>query len=98
MPLLVWLDRPVGVRLWRVLKRSVKDRGRTRPDMADDCPERLRLLPEFIRYIWTTRRSQRAKIARLAETASCPVVRLNTDTDVADFVRNARLLFATGSV
>jgi adenylate kinase family enzyme len=86
--MLVWLDRPVGLRLWRVLRRAVVGLGRTRPDMAEGCPERLSTLPEFIRYIWVTRNSASAKMARLAAAApdGCHVIRLRSDQEVAHFV------------
>jgi adenylate kinase family enzyme len=86
--MLVWVDRPVGIRLWRVLKRAVVGLGRTRPDMAEDCPERLSSLPEFVHFIWTTRKSGSAKIADLAKRApnGCEVVRLRSDEEVAMFV------------
>lgn len=87
--MLIWLDRPVGLRLWRVLRRAVTGLGHTRPDMAEGCPERLRSLPEFIHYIWTTRNSARAKIARLVSAApsGCKVVHLRSDADSAEFLR-----------
>ena len=86
--MLIWVDRPVGLRVWRVIRRAVVGLGKTRPDMADDCPERLRSLPEFIGYIWTTRNSGAAKIARLAASApeGCRVVHLKSDEEVAGFV------------
>jgi adenylate kinase family enzyme len=86
--MLIWLDRPVGLRLWRVVRRAVVGLGRTRPDMADDCPERLSSLPEFIRYILATRRSARDKMASLAagSPTGCKVVRLCSDQDVARFL------------
>ena len=96
--LLVWLDRPLGLRLWRVVKRAVTQLGRTRPDMADGCPERLRSLPEFAQYIVTTARSQRAKIERLAKGATCPVRRITSDAEVAALVEELRLQFATKQV
>jgi adenylate kinase family enzyme len=96
--LLIWLDRPALLRLWRVLTRAVTGLGRTRPDMADGCPERLRSLPAFARYIWVGRSSQRAKIGRLAATAECPVVLLRSDGEVATFVSQVRLQFATKGV
>lgn len=88
--MLVWLDRPVALRLWRVVRRAIVGLGRTRPDMAEGCPEQLRTLPEFIRYIWTTRHSARAKIAELANAAPphFPVVRLSSDTEAASFLAN----------
>lgn len=96
--LLVWLDRPVGLRTWRVVRRAVTQLGQTRPDMADGCPERLRSLPEFLHYIVTTARSQRAKIARLARLATCPVRRLTSDAEAAALVEELRLQFATKNV
>ena len=90
--MLVWLDRPVALRLWRVLRRAVTGLGRTRPDMADGCPERLSSLPEFIGYIWSTRNSANAKIARLAAAApsGCTITHLRTDRDVANFLTRFR--------
>jgi adenylate kinase family enzyme len=86
--MLVWLDRPVALRLWRVILRAVRGRGQIRPDMADGCPERLRMLPEFMTYIWSTRHSARAKMVRLAQMAPphCKVVRLRSDAEMAEFL------------
>lgn len=86
--LLILLERPLGLRLWRVIRRAVTGRGRTRPDMADGCPERLRLLPAFLTYIWTTRHSALRKMAELAASARADqaVVRLRTDAEVDAFV------------
>jgi hypothetical protein len=86
--MLIVLYRPVSLRLWRVLRRAVTGLGRTRPDMADGCPERLSSLPEFFRYIWSTRNSARERIERLAATApgGCEVVRLYSDSDVDSFL------------
>lgn len=96
--LLVWIDRPVGLRLWRVVRRALTQLGQTRPDMADNCPERLRNLPEFVHYILTTARSHRRNIARLAQAATCPVRRLASDEEAAALVDELRLLFATKNV
>jgi adenylate kinase family enzyme len=96
--LLVWLDRPVGLRLWRVVRRAITLLGQTRPDMADGCPERLRSLPAFVHYIVTTAQLERAKIARLAQTATCPVRRITSDQEAAELVSELRLLFAMKSV
>lgn len=86
--MLVWLDLPVWLRLWRVFRRAIVGFGRTRPDMAEGCPERLRSLPEFITYIWTTRRSAQQKLQKLLQSApdECEVVRLQSDADSAAFL------------
>jgi adenylate kinase family enzyme len=90
--MIIWLDLPVGLRLWRVLRRAIKGLGRTRPDMSDGCPERLSSLPEFVGYIWTTRNSARARIAQLISTApsGCKVVHLCSDLDSAEFLGSFR--------
>jgi adenylate kinase family enzyme len=92
--MLIVLERPIGLRLWRVIFRALKGRGRTRPDMAEGCPERLSSLPEFIRYIWTTRNSNRDKMHRLAGAApeGCKVVHLRSDEDVQGFLTHFGLL------
>ncbi|MBE3638742.1 P-loop NTPase family protein [Mangrovicoccus algicola] len=64
----IWLDLGLARRLWRVLRRRIAFRGgATRPDLPPDCPERLD--PGFLRFIWRTRRSARARIRRLLATA-----------------------------
>ena len=54
--MLIWLDLPLLLRLWRVTKRAVRYKGQTRPDMADGCNEELRMLPEFWHFIFSTNR------------------------------------------
>lgn len=87
--MLIWLDRPVALRMWRVIRRSVTGRGGTRPDLTKDCPERLRLLPEFILFIWKTRRRARAKMMRLAASPppGCQVMHLRSDHEIDKFIK-----------
>ncbi len=86
--LLIWLDRAPALRFWRALKRTLKGRGHTRPDLPDHCPERLRNLPGFFRFMWTTRHSARNKMQQLVSTAPdhCRVVHLRSDRDVEAFL------------
>lgn len=53
-------DYPTAVCVFRVLKRIITNRGRTRPDMGEDCPERLDW--EFLRYVMDFRRKNRQKL------------------------------------
>lgn len=46
----VHLDLGRLVCLARVLRRVARTHGRTRPDMADGCPERFD--PAFLRFVW----------------------------------------------
>ncbi len=59
----IWLDLPLGVRARRILGRRWQYRGGwTRPDLPDNCPERLH--PAFLQFIWRTRHSAREKVAQ----------------------------------
>ena len=61
----VLLDYPRRVCLFRALRRILSWRGRTRPDMAADCPERLD--GEFVRWIWEFHRTQRPQVLELLD-------------------------------
>lgn len=59
----LFLDYPRRLYLFRALRRILRWRGRTRPDMAEGCPERL--APAFIRWIWDFHRTQRPRVLEL---------------------------------
>jgi adenylate kinase family enzyme len=61
----IFLDLPRLVCVQRVVRRALRYRGRTRPDMAPDCPERLTL--EFVRWVWEYPRKRRPDIIRRLE-------------------------------
>ena len=61
----VLLDYLRRVCLFRALRRILSWRGRTRPDMAADCPERLD--GEFVRWIWDFHRTQRPQVLELLD-------------------------------
>jgi len=83
---LIWLDFPLFIRAWRVCLRTLKYRGRSRPDMPEDCPERFNR--EFTEWIWSTRRSGREKMRALYDTVpqSKPKFRLDSRQSVDDFL------------
>ena len=61
----VFLDMPRALCLWRVMRRWLRHRGQTRPDMAGGCPERLTW--EFLVWVWTYPRRRRGSVlARLS--------------------------------
>ena len=62
----VFLDLPRLLCLWRVVKRRFRYHGRTRPDMAAACPERLSA--EFLRWIWDYPRSRRPGVLAQLES------------------------------
>lgn len=66
----IWLDLPVGLRLWRVMKRTLRHFGQSRPDLPEGCPEGVHreTLP-FWHYIWRTRTTGRRRIVALLAAA-----------------------------
>lgn len=81
----IWLDLPVTLRLGRILKRRLQYHNETRPDLPDNCPERLH--PEFLAYIIRTRNSAREKIAQtIADAPHLTVHHLRTAKGVETFL------------
>lgn len=74
---LIVLDTALGLRLWRVFWRTLRDYGRTRPDLPEGCPENFD--PTFWRWIWDTRHTQRDRLYTLAASApphvTCHILR-----------------------
>ena len=92
---IVHLDAPVWPRFMRVVRRSWRYRGQSRPDLPDGCPERFGAgQVEFWRFIWRTRRTARERMVRLmAEHARDPAKRTVTLGSFAEqdaFVRRSR--------
>jgi adenylate kinase family enzyme len=87
--LVIWLDFPVSLRLWRIVKRTFVWMGRNRPDLPEGCTEGFhsQTLP-FWHYVWRTRQSARTRIGRLIDRAGPdkPVVWLQTPQAVRAFL------------
>ena len=77
--LIVWVDQPRLICLWRVVWRVIVTGGRRRPDLPEGCEETFD--PWLWRYVWRwdrdTRPNIEAAIARHA--AKTPLVRLSSD-------------------
>lgn len=85
--LVIWLEAPRALRLWRVVMRSL--RNRPRPDRADGCEERFdRAYLVFLRYVWTFERLSRPRIEaeRLALAPALEVVRLRSPAEMRAFL------------
>lgn len=81
----IFLDFPRRLCLWRVLKRLVQYRGRSRPDMAPGCPEKIDR--EFLRWIWRWPVDERPLVmARLSQAPNVTQITLKTPRQVRDFL------------
>lgn len=80
--LVIWLRLPRWLCVARLIRRWVLFHGRTRPDMADDCPERIDL--KFLRYVWTFERDVAPQIERKLATsgAAANVIQLSTQDEI----------------
>jgi adenylate kinase family enzyme len=70
----VHLDMSRRLCLWRVLKRTMLQHGRTRADMTEGCPERFDL--PFLRYVWNYNRCHRPIVVDALRDFSGTVITL----------------------
>ena len=66
-----YLDYPRLVCFFGVVRRVLGSLGKTRPDMAEGCPERFDL--EFLKFVWNFRKKKRAGILALLEGANAEI-------------------------
>ncbi|WP_321499603.1 AAA family ATPase [Breoghania sp.] len=92
---LIWLDVPLARRLYRVLLRTLRHHGRTRPDLTPGCHEHFDT--EFLVWMWNTRNSAREKMRRLYETAPADkaLYRFTRFAEVDRFLDDVRNRVAT---
>jgi adenylate kinase family enzyme len=80
----ILLDFPRWLCLWRALKRSVTGWGRPRPDMGEECAEKLDL--PFLRFIWRFRREQRPDLLAQLDCFSGKKIVLRSPAKVRQFL------------
>jgi adenylate kinase family enzyme len=87
---LIWLDYPRGLCMRRVLWRTLTGYGRVRPDLPEQCPERLDF--PFLRYVWEFSVRHRPRIVDALEKfgGHLRVIRLADDRDGDRFLATVR--------
>ena len=82
----VFLDMPRLVCLWRVAKRLLLNWNRNRPDMADECRERLNL--DFMLWICGYRKRTRPKVLSMLRenSQSKTIVLLRSQKEIEEFL------------
>lgn len=83
---IIWIDQPLHICLWRAVWRTATHFGRTRPDLAQGCPEKYDLA--FYRYIWHFKRDNHPLIAQgIAQHGpQAKLIRLRNDRAIAAFI------------
>lgn len=82
--LVIWIDQPAWLRLWRSWRKTRIHRGRPRADRPDDCAEgfSLRYAKDILSFgQWST-----ALESRLARASGRPPLRLEGDAAVAGLI------------
>ena len=84
----VFLDLPRIVCLRRIVQRWMRWRGRSRPDIAEGCPEQLPW--EFVRWVWSYPTRTRPKVLEKLRAVSHEkrVVVLRSAAEVDSFVES----------
>lgn len=82
----IWLDMPTWLCLYRVFKRRLIYHKKSRPDMNEECQEKLDLA--FLKWVWNYRkRSRPATIQKLREgSAHTEVIILKSKAEVAAYI------------
>lgn len=85
---IIFLDFPPYMSFWRVLKRYIQYRGKTRESMAAGCQEKLDW--EFIKWIWWDGRTpqKRGNYQRLQRQYAHKFIRLKNQEKINDFLKN----------
>ena len=87
---LIFLDMTRRLSYFRVITRYLKNRGKTRPDVTEGCPEKIDL--DFIMWIWEYPNTRKPVILRFLEKlrSSKNVYILNNQRDIKEFLEALR--------
>ena len=82
----IFLDMPPAVCIYRVLKRVAFSYKKTRPDMADGCPEHFDW--EFLTWIWNFENRSKHKMEKLLKEYENEktIIRLKSKREVKKFL------------
>ena len=85
----VFLDLPRTVCTWRIIKRTLRYRGASRPDMGEGCREQFdKDFLVFLLWVWNYPRRSRPKVLERLEELSGgkQIYRLRSDAEVEEFL------------
>ncbi|MFX3675246.1 MAG: DNA topology modulation protein [Paenisporosarcina sp.] len=88
---IIYLELPLYVCLYRVIKRRIMNNGKTRPDMGEDCKEKIDWA--FIKFIITTyypRKREMEERFQVFQTlgAKKDIIQLKSKREIHSFLEN----------
>ena len=78
--LVIWLKPNRFIAIFRIIKRFMKFRGRTRPEMPEGCHEAIDF--DFLRWIWSYPENKYESISRLLSETSVKVIVVESKNDL----------------
>jgi adenylate kinase family enzyme len=82
--LIIFLDFSNVLCLYRACKRAWTYRGTTRPDMGQDCKEKM----DWVRWIWRYPKDARPKMLDLLSNVQTDVITFNSPKEVEQWLLN----------
>lgn len=83
---IVFLNMPMYLCIYRIVKRRFMYNGKSRPDMNEGCPEKLDI--SFIKWVWGYNKNQKPiileKLNKLSKEKN--VIILNSSSEVDKFI------------
>jgi adenylate kinase family enzyme len=80
----IFLHQPRWLCVFRILWRWLTSFGRTRPDLAEGCPENFNWA--FFLWTWNFRRKSQPRILAVAGSYPTPITHLRGDAGMARFL------------
>ena len=85
---IIFINMPTYVCFYRVIKRRVMYKDKSRPDMAEGCPEGIDF--EFFKWVLTYNKKIRPRILeKLKKYNDKTVIILNSEMEVKDFIEKS---------
>lgn len=84
---IIFLDIPRAICAYRVIKRWIQYRNKTRPDMGEGCEEKISL--EFLKWVWEYPKAKKPVILQKMNALSKEkkVIILKTPKEVEQFLK-----------
>jgi adenylate kinase family enzyme len=87
---IIFLDMPRTLCIYRIIKRRIKYHGKTRPDLNEECPEKLDW--SFIMWVWNYKKRSRTKTMNTLDGVKDQkqIIILTTRKQVNDFLNRIK--------
>ncbi|MDQ0429696.1 adenylate kinase family enzyme [Planomicrobium stackebrandtii] len=97
---IIYLELPLAVCLYRVVKRRIMNHGKTRPDIAAGCPEKLD--KDFLKFIISTYSARKIKMRKrleqfIEESPHNQVIFLRNQKEIERFLKETAVELFSGS-